>query len=88
MQFSAITELITKCSYIPTWTSRLGLRSAHSECTTAEYLRELGVRLADGRLIPNRVKLFEGLDAGAKEGLQEVEDGKLSGVKAVVHVTA
>jgi NADPH-dependent curcumin reductase CurA len=53
----------------------------------AGWLDALQQRLSSGKLVLNRVRVCEGLE-GAKEGLQLVADGKLSGEKAVVHVAA
>jgi hypothetical protein len=53
----------------------------------ASWLDALQQRLSSGKLVLNRVRVLEGLE-GAKEGLQLVADGKLSGEKAVVHVDA
>jgi NADPH-dependent curcumin reductase CurA len=53
----------------------------------AGWLDALQQRLISGKLVLNRVRVFEGLE-GAKEGLKLVADGKLSGEKAVVHVAA
>ena len=47
----------------------------------------LSMHLQSGKLVLNRVRKFEGLEAG-KDALQFVADGKVSGEKIVVHVTA
>lgn len=49
------------------------------------YVELVSDLLEQGRLVPNRVRLLEGLSA-AKMGIQDVADGKVSGEKLVVKV--
>lgn len=51
------------------------------------YVQYISDLLQQGRLVPNRVRVLEGLSA-AKLGLQDLADRKVSGEKLVVRIAS
>ena len=50
-------------------------------------ISDVSERLSAGQLVLTKTRVLEGLEKGGKEGLQLLQDKKLSAEKAVVHVT-
>lgn len=59
----------------------------HARAQVRGYVQYISDLLQQGRLVPNRVRVLEGLSA-AKLGLQDLADRKVSGEKLVVRIAS